>query len=639
MNKISIKYIFTIIIISLFFYNCDRSEIEKELNIYSKLEGHVYNEFDQPLPDATISVNNYSHTSDSSGYYYFEKVIVGKHIVTVSRDGFIEVNKNIEIVENSMLTVNFKLLNGSAFIVLSDSLKELNSPEGNFSLNISSNTNWHVENTSDWISTSLTSGKGNSSLRIEYLENNTDEVRSDTVKIFSGDIHKNIVLTQDFSLKIVETKGLIANQKLNIVDSFMVRFNKPVQSVSINSFQNTCFSDISHVQSEDKKTVTFSFSCAELGGSYSFTVYATDLNGSPFIQNITVPLFALKRQFEGYITDFYLMGSTNEMYISTINPNGGRIYHYSIESDSVLKSFDLTGIVAPYKFSLNPFNNKLYIIGASPDYDTNTGSLDPSAFTSTLPIIYILNPNIGEVEDSIEILTDELDHPQHPCNIPTDIGFTNSGMCIMSTKANEASYLRWKFLDTSNNNKIYFYTDNISSDFYSFSRVYENYDHTKLFLMQPYGGCSYGLYDDTNKELSILRPSSITSSYDLIPNRKKDIIYIRQLRDQFIINLQGEIGAVSHLDSRPAGGADFDYSDETFQTIFVYEAKSFVGNPNEFNVLDYSSGTTVLKCDALDEIYNFTTTIDGKWAVAYSLDYPNKSFLSLFDTKMLKREN
>jgi hypothetical protein len=104
------------------------------------------------------------------------------------------------------------------------------------------------------------------------------------------------------------------------------------------------------------------------------------------------------------------------------------------------------------------------------------------------------------------------------------------------------------------------------------------------------------------------------------------------------MNLQGEFGKISYLDSRLFGSADFDYTDETYQTIFVYESQSYVGCPNKFRVLDYSTGLTVLKCDALDDLFNFTTTTDGKWAIAYSLKYPYQSSLYLFDTKMLKRE-
>lgn len=639
MIKISFRLLFAIAIIANIFYACKQNLFEKQEDIYSKLEGYVYNEYDQPLSDATIKVDSDSTISNSQGYYFFDHLIIGKHLVTVSKDKYVGDSKTIEIIEDSISKINFTLLKGAGYITISDSIKDVSWNNGYFSISVFSNTKWYVENKSGWIFTTDTLREGNSYFTIEYSENTADETRMDTVKIISGTIVKKLIVTQNYKLRIVETKGIIANEELEIVDSFLVRFNKPIQSIKIKSNETLCSSDITVNQSGDKKDIAFNYACGKLGGSYSFNIDATDFDGIKLAVNITIPLYAFKHQFEGYITDFYLLNRSNEMYISTINADGGTIYHYSIEADSILNSFDLTGIVGPFKFSLNTYDNKIYIIGSSPGYSVNTGTLDTKTFTSTVPKIYKLNTNTGIVEDSIEIFADKLDHHEYPCNIPFDIGFTKSGLGIVILKSNETTALRWKFLDTSRNDSIYYYTGEIFWDNYDFYRVYENYNYSKLFLLNPHGSCIYGIYDSNNKTMSTVLPSSITRSYDLIPNRKKELIFVRQLYDQFIMNLQGEFGKISYLDSRHHGSADFDYTDETFQTIFCYESESFFGFPNKFRVLDYSTGSTVLQCDALYDLLNFTTTIDGKWAIAYSLNYPDQSSLYLFNTKMLKREN
>ena len=638
MKKISFNSFVTSVLIFSIFYACENNINEQE-DVYSKIIGHVYNEYDQPLCDAIITIGSDFTTSNSNGYFSFNSIIIGEHLITVSKENYISISKPIEIYEDSIKNLDFTLLQGIAFISLSDTIKELSANNGTFSISVSSNTNWYVKNRLDWISISDSIGEGNSYLTIKYTENNTDEIRTDTFKIISGTIVKNIILTQNFKTKIIETKGIIANEELDIVDSFLVRFNKPINLITIKSNESLCFSDIDIIPSNNNKDFIFSYACGQLGGSYSFKINATDFDGFTIAKDIDIPLYSIKHQFEGYITDYYLINNSNEMYISTNQLDGGTIYHYSIETDSILNSFNLTGIVSPYRFSLNLYDNKLYIVGSTPGYKENTGILDTKAFTSNVPKIYRLNTNTGIVEDSIEILADELDHPQSPKNIPIDIGFTRSGMGIIILKAIKSSGYRWKFIDTSNNDSIFYYTDDTFSEYYEYCRVYENYNFTKLFLLSPYGSLYYGIYDNSQKSMSSIISPVFDRSYDLIPNKNEETIFVRQLYTQFMMNIQGETGTISHLDSRHAGRADFDYSDETNQTIFIYEDQSFVGNPNKFRVLDYLTGSTILKCDALDDLYRFSTTSDGKWALAYSLKYPYQSSLYIFNTKMLKRKN
>jgi hypothetical protein len=267
------------------------------------------------------------------------------------------------------------------------------------------------------------------------------------------------------------------------------------------------------------------------------------------------------------------------------------------------------------------------------------GNTDPNAeyrYTGmNRPDVYGLNYHTGEISLAFTVAPDEKDHPSSPANIPYAIGFTKIGLGVVLLQANGSSALRWKIIDSSKNDSIYTYLhyDNSTvTEYTNFHNVYMNFDQSKLFLMQPEGSVNYGIFDGTTEKISILRPSSVTRNYTLTPHKKADKVFVRQLYDQFIMDLNGNLSRISYLDSRHGGNADFSYRKNENKIIYICEAQSFIDVDNSFYILDYNTSTTLQSFDVIENLEEFSTTINGKYGVAYKKNSDKSSSIYTFLT-------
>lgn len=605
------RLLFLYLFASLTLFSCKKEDLVQPEVKVGDVKVTVSNEFGQPIEGAEITIGTRNNMTDSEGECLFKNLAVKEYEISVSKQSFLPRILKITVVEDIITYVNVTLDTGDAFLNLSESIRYVFSEVGSFNVEVQSNAEWKVETTSSWLESSILIGAGNDIVRISYLESLEDTIRTDSILFMSDTIVKKLLVKQYGPIKLIENQGILADDNQGIPDSVYVLFNKPISVNNIVSHWSTCDCDINYTQTKDKKGVFFSFSCAELGGSYPFSISVSDLAGNEATFEIDATFYDVKRDIDGYITDFLFLNQDKEVLISTFNPS--RIIKYSIESDSIIQTYDLSSLMAPINLVWNPYNSKIYVMG----------NADPNAvFIHTnvnMPEVYTLDHETGDISLAFISEPDEEDHPQYPANIPYDIGFTRTGLGVILLKANGTTVLRWKLIDSSKNDSIYKYPyyDEVVDEWSDFHSVHLNYDGYKLYLTQPDGDVDYGIFDAVSSYMSILRPSSVTRSEEITANRKEEEFYARQLYDQFIIDLSGNLSQITYMDSRHGGHADFSYRENEDNIIYLCEEISFVDSRNSFRVLDYNTRTLLKSSDVIDGLLKFSSTIDGKYAIAY----------------------
>lgn len=611
-------------IINLMIISCEKESSEKE-NSERKgsLEGMVLNEIGQPIEGAKIEIEGYIKITNYNGKYLFNNLSAKEYTVAASKQSFLTSVQQVKIVEDDTALLNFTLSAGELYLRLSDSIKNVNANNSNCSLTVLSNSGWIIKNNSTWIDCLKQSGQGNENVNISYSKNQGDSSRIDSIIFISGSVRRKLVIRQSAPIKLLKYQGLIGNNEKGIKDSIFLLFNKPVIIKTIKSNWVYCVSEININQMNNNCAIKFDYPCAELGGEYPFTIMVSDNEGNSFYEEIDVPFYKSKLTIDGYISDFLLINDDKEILISAFSPS--RIIKYSFELDSLIQSYDLSSLISPINLSYNPYNSKVYIMGSEPN------AIFGFYTTIDRPEVYALSLTTGDITPAFTVQPDEFDS-QYPANIPYEIGFTQTGMGIVLLKANESSALRWKLINSAKNDSIYNYPryDGILNDYSWFNNVQANYNYSKLYLTKPYSSCDYGIFDGSTQTISLLRPSSTTAGNTLTPYRKSEKFYARQLYDQFIIDLNGNLSQITYFDSRHEGNADFSYQLDEENVIYLCEAKSFDVPyvPNKFYILNSNNGSILKSCDVIDGLNKFSTTIDGNYAVAYK-----NSNLYIFKTK------
>lgn len=609
-----------------FLMSCEKDNDNKELKKYGSLEGTIKNEFGQAIDSAIIEVGTLSTKSNSIGKYKLEKIEINEYSVSISKSHFLTKIEKIIINENETNILDLILMAGETFLNISDTIINLNAKSGSFNIKILSNSNWIIQNASSWISNTVNNGGGNDTVSFNYNVNLEMSRRSDTIHFISGSLNKSLIINQGPPIKIKKCSGILGNNVTGRKDSVYILFNKPIIVEKLESNWIYCISEMNYRFTDNNCGIKFSFSCAKLGGKYPFSISLKDNENNSYNEEFEVTFYNSKLDIEGFITDILLINNDKEALISTFSPS--RIIKYSIELDKFLQSYDLSSIISPIKLSFNPFNSKIYIMGSDPNATYRHTTVDR-------PDVFTLDIQTNEISKAFTVTSNDF----YPINIPYNIGFTKSGIGIMLLKSNETSGCEWKLIDCSNNDSIYYYPGyNGWSDENNFNNVHMNFDNTKLYLTKPYGSCNYGVFDGYTHQLSILRPSSITRGYAITADRKTERFYARQLYDQFIIDLNGNMSQISYLDSRHAGSADFNYQENEDNLIYICEAQSFdyPPSPASFYIMNYSNGSIIMLCDIIDGFERFVTTIDGIYAIAFRQNSDISSSIFIFRTNYLK---
>lgn len=95
------------------------------------------------------------------------------------------------------LTINQEA--GEPTISLNAATKEVSATTGNFTLELTSNTDWSVDGIPSWITLSKTSGNGNASIVINYQNNTSTSPRSATITFAAGNITQTLTIIQNNS--------------------------------------------------------------------------------------------------------------------------------------------------------------------------------------------------------------------------------------------------------------------------------------------------------------------------------------------------------------------------------------------------------------------------------------------------------
>lgn len=603
MKNISLLFL----VMSLIISSCKKDDIK-----YGDLIGIVQNEFGQVLVGAIVKIASDSTLTDNDGKYLFKELPTREYTVSVTKEFYLSKTQKVFIISDVVNECNFTLQAGQPVLNISDTSLNVNAEANYFYIKIISNSAWTIENSSNWVTSSSEIGYGNDSIKIQWLENIGDMDRFDTVYFETSNIKKILTIKQSFPIKLVKYEGIIGNKEKNISDSVYLLFNKPIIVEKLISNWELCICDVNYNLIQNNFGIKLTFSCANLGGTYPFTISLSDGIGNFYSERIEVPFYKSKLNVLGSITDFLLINEDKEVLISSTSPS--RLIRYSIIFDSILQIYDLPDSISPINLTYNPYNSKIYIL-----------TIDSYTIDEGLPNIFTLDLPTGQIVEEITIKPDEGDHPIYPHIIPYDLGFTSSGLGIVLLRANGNSGQQWRVIDCANNDSTYIYS---TTNSYSFSSVHMIHNESKLILGQSWGDYYYGLFDGNTQQFSILSTLSTSSGRFVATNRRNDNIFIGQDVEQYIMNLNGYQSQISHFNFN-YGCADFSYKSDDNQTVYFCDE-------NYFNLIDYNTAQILMSSQIIQGIKNITSTIDGKYALAFALEGDNSN-LYIFETECFYR--
>lgn len=627
-NKILMRvYKLIILLLMIIANSCEEASEDVNEIKYGFLEGTVFDERNMALSDASVEISPTTSTiTNNAGQYSFNKLRVGEYSMKVSKDHYITQIQEFQIIENEITTQDFILKAGTSYFDISDSLFSVSASSNVVRVEISSNGVWKIENSASWVGCSQISGEGNAVISITCTKNIENQDRMSTIRFVSGDIAKTVMINQSSPIILLDYQGFIGNEELNIMDSIFLQFNKPIKVSKITASYSNCISDIDVHQVDSGKSVMFSYSCAKLGLSFPFSVSVSDDYGNTLNESITVNFFKSKLDFEGVSFDFLLINEDKEVLIATNEPD--RIVRYSIALDSIIQIYDLEGYIAPRKLSYNYFNDKVYMMGSDLDFW--------GTFLIDLPEIYTLDLESSQIEKIIAFKATENDHPEYPVIYPYDIEFTKSGLGMVLMMANGSSSNTFMLIDSSKDDSIYNYPyPHLITNYDNFTSIHPNFDHSKILILPDNGSVDYGVFKEEDQSISILRPSPNISGQSnfLVPNRVKDVVYIGQLYEQYIMDFFGNVthSHVSLEDTRGDSSADFSYRSGESNVIYYV-------NRGSFQIIDYGSTANLLKCDINPKLIKLTSTTNGNYIIAFKQTYSFQSdCMYVFETEDVMR--
>jgi len=593
--KVMRSFILPIFIILTLLFSCNKDESGFQANNYGNIEGVIYNEFGQPLEGAKIKIESDSTLSDNLGKYKIEKILVKDYTVSISKETYLTHYEDISIIDGENIEKDFILSVGEEFLNISDSTLTVSKLSGSITIDVISNSSWVISNKSTWVNCSASGGKGSGNVVLSWAENVNSSDRMDSIQFQTGTITQKIKILQKSPVQLIKYEGIIGNGVTDVKDSVYILFNKSVQVEKIISGWEYCISDIKYNSVDNGKGVKFTYPCAELGGVYPFTIKVKDEMNNISTFDVIIPFYKSKLTLDGSIKEYILINNDKEILISTSQPN--MIYKYSIEKDSILKTIDLSNTIVPHNIALNHYNGKLYIAGSS----NNLYALDINSFS-------INEVPIDRSNDS--------DYYYYPGGIL----FTSSGFGIMHNGS------KWRIIDARDENKIKIIRckDCVISENSHISRLHLNYDKSKIYIVQSYGSCEFGILNGFTQEVSTLLSPIITRTGDLTPNRLSEKVFVSQKFAQFIMDIDGEM--ISEQSYGPYGYiADFSYKQNENNIIYAIDG-------DFFKVLNYNTSNTMMWCDILHDLSGLSSTIDGKRVICHKKNNNLTSSLYTFET-------
>ncbi|MBE2230407.1 MAG: hypothetical protein IAE96_07190 [Chitinophagaceae bacterium] len=392
----------------------------------------------------------------------------------------------------------------------------------------------------------------------------------------------------------------IGNKAKNVLDTFILNYNKAVTVNYILLISNTCLPDINRTVSSDGKTVKFyNLLCASLGRDYQFQVSVKDNDGLTKIDTVKFSYYTRKFSLEGDIMYYDISNDNKYVWVTTTNPN--RIVCLGIDDPAYSRSYDLA--FKPRKFVINAQNQRFYIL-PYPFYEPNPDK------------IYVMNPVNGTTERVITLQPDIYDNPSWHRMI-YDIEFGNNGYGVINTGALESSYPRWRVIDSRYNDTIYAHSAWINStgspDFKDLYNAQANYNGSKIYMQRGNAYPRGAILDCISGNITELIYANSNPTHYIITSKTQDKLFVASYAYQSIYNnSNGTWMNPSNFDNRNSLTASFSYK-LTDQDVMYYRISS---SPYEFALLDFTNQRVMTRTNVAPDFENIKTTTDGKYMLA-----------------------
>lgn len=579
-------------------YSCKK---EKENPFATgSISGKVVDAFGIALSDVKITLDGQikrSVVTNSSGEFVFKIVTAGDYHVLASKDKYISESKAVTVTQENGSIIDFQLQVGEATLDISTEAFLYSFKTSGNTVEVSSNSAWLMETSADWLIPEIGSGQGNQTLSIYAKENTSDEERTATITISAGAVKKIIHVIQDFKLKLVSI-----SLTHPISDSVVLHFNKRVEEIWIDPLDQGCETRICCSSKPESSEVRFQYACARMGGSYPFLLKLKD-KLEAYTENITVDFFSKRLVFtmDDYISspNCYVFEDSKTLWVC------GMDKHVIQEVD--LQSFQIVRIyTVPVKVGrlcYNPYNKLIYITGESPDF-------------------YMLDPVAHKVVGKKTIVPIRGDDAVYPEIYPTMMGFTKSGIGVMTCKGSGSYAGTWKMIDSRKDNLVYYYKDRETME--DIGNIDVNAEQNKLLLKMNYANELYS-FDPLNEDIKVILPPVPGAVSYVKPNKKNGNMIYLQVYHQYLYNPgTNYVSQISHLANGYKG--DFSYRQNEEELVYAFDANNYL------QVLDYKSGSSILQFPILSQLRmgEMISTTDGKYLIA-----SGGTTLYRFDTELL----
>lgn len=575
------RFVFVLTFLSFLFITCSP---EEEINLPpGNLKGQVLNAFDQPLDGVKVTADDRSVYTDSQGGFTLLAVPAGNQSVAFEKEGYISFSESVEILSEQNVQMNVSMPSGETILDAADTMFTFPASGGKQSLRVESNTSWVLQSVADWIEVDKTTGSGIEKLEFTVSQNTTDTPRESTATLTAGDLVMNLHFIQDNALKILSVEPVINNSKLEIADSVVVRFSKPVSSARIESLYMFCQTNMGLRLLDGGRSVMFSYACGDLGGEYPFR-----LTTSEGTFEFKVGFYTKKIDLPGRLLDYAVDEEDQSYWVLSFDTSPNKLTQLSMEDLSVIRQFDLP--VETRGFALNHFRNEIYL------------------FTYEHPLVSVIGKTDGAFKRDFVIPGDGDDHPQYPEIYPYDMEFTANGVGIVLLQADGSSARSWKVIDSRSGDEVTIHANIINHPY--FKSVHVNYDGSRLFLTGLYGSRSITSFYQDDQALVRYMPSGSRGEF-IRPNRVNNNIYAGQLYEQMILNPDNHyVSLLSYIDNRNGGDADFVYQQGKEEMVYFVD-------DDYIQVMDYSTQNTLFWYDVIRGLDGTTATTDGKKLIFY----------------------
>ncbi|HRK55688.1 MAG TPA: BACON domain-containing protein [Cyclobacteriaceae bacterium] len=482
-----------------------------------------------------------------------------------------------------------------SFLRTSESKLFIDSMAGSKEFTITSNDNWEISCQEDWLSFSLAHGRGKQTITINWKANPKNNIRIGSFDVVYSDGRSQVTVEQEISpIQMVNYCGQLGNKTFGITDSIRVIFDRPVTVERIYSPWISCVPPtIEYSYTHNRHGVSFTYSCARLGGSYPFEVDVVDDEGNKLSTAFDIGFYQKQVRIDGFITSYFVEEENGLYWLSTTNPNS--ILALSMGDLSIVRKIDLD--ILPSRIRLNPFNGKMYILNFNRDSN-----------------IYVLDILNGQIVKTIPNLPFGDDHPQYPAIYPSDIDFLSDGYGVVVLKAEGATMFRWKIIDSANDDEMFLHpqNDGINGTRFNFTGLTSNFDKTKILLMNVGVDADVGVLDQQTKEITITRPlEGSTRILSIKANRLNSSLFLAHSWHQYVAqDIPGIISKFLFRFYYSDWSNDFDYYPNNGKMIY------YLGS-GEMALFDFNSQQVLSWYDALHDMKGLTATTDGKHLITY----------------------